>query len=169
MAATTERPIIDLEEQRHTPGVVERARARWSGMAGRLGLTFCILGFLVIALAWNGAADLDYAQGQLPYLLSGGFGGLGLVVVGAAFIISESHRRDRAVLEQKLEQLIARAAPGAAGNGSASSVSRDTVVVGRSSYHLADCHLVEGRDDAEHLSRQAAEARGLARCRICQP
>ncbi len=56
-------------------------------MAGRLGLGFCLLGFIVIAIAWNGAAGVDYTQGQVPYLISGGLGGLCLVVVGAALVV----------------------------------------------------------------------------------
>ena len=167
MTATAERPIVELEER--GPSVVERARARWSGMAGRLGMSFSILGFLVIAVAWNGAADLDYAQGQLPYLLSGGFGGLGLVVVGAAMIVAESNRRDRAVLEQKLELLLVSLGRAAGGNGDGPTATRGMVVAGRSSYHRPDCRLVEGRGDAAPLSKAEAEEQGLAACRICSP
>lgn len=82
-----------------------RARRRWSQVGGRAGLGVALLGFLVIAFAWDGAAELDYAQGQLPYLLSGGFGGLGLVVLGAALVVADGHRRDRAALEQRLAEL----------------------------------------------------------------
>jgi hypothetical protein len=137
-------------------------------MAGRLGMGFAILGFLVIAVAWNGAADLDYAQGQLPYLISGGFGGLGLILVGSALLVAESNRRDRAVLERKLDQIVAGLGRGLV-NGNGSAARGSLVVAGRSSYHRPDCHLVEGRDDNEQMSKSEAEAQGLAACRICNP
>lgn len=167
MVATAERPIVEMETS--APRIVDRARARWAGMAGRMGMACAIAGFGVIALAWNGAAGLDYAQGQLPYLLSGGFGGLGLIIIGGALIVAESNRRDRAILERKLEQIALGLGRGAAGNGSAGSATGNMVAVGRSSFHRPDCRLVEGRGDHELLSRADAEAQGLARCRICNP
>ena len=172
METTAERPIVELDEHRSAPTLTDRARARWSGVAGRLGMGFCLLGFFVIALAWNGAAGLDYAQGQLPYLISGGAGGVGLIIIGGAVIVAESNRRDRAILERKLDQLTAvlgRMAPAAGGNGSSAAVDGDLVVAGRSSYHLADCRLVEGRTDNETMTKAQAEEMGLARCRICRP
>ena len=172
METTAERPIVELDERRSAPSLTDRARARWSGVAGRLGMGFCVVGFLVIAIAWNGAAGLDYAQGQLPYLISGGVGGLGLIVIGAAVIVAESNRRDRAILERKLDQLthvMSRMGPAAGVNGSRVAQDAGTVVAGRSSYHLPDCRLVEGRTDNETMSKAEAEDMGLARCRICRP
>src|SRR5688500_7709013 len=160
MVATAERPIVELEAP--APGIVDRARARWAGMAGRMGMGCAIGGFLVIALAWNGAAGLDYAQGQLPYLLSGGFGGLGLIIIGAALLVAESNRRDRAILERKLEQIALGLSRGAAGNGSAASATGGMVAVGRSSFHRLDCKLVEGRGEQDLVSRDEAETLGLA-------
>jgi hypothetical protein len=94
-----------------------RARARWAGMGGKLGLGCCALGFLLVVIAWNGAAGLDYVQGQVPYLISGGVGGLGLVVLGSALLVVEGNRRDRAMLERKLDEVLValRAADGQAG------------------------------------------------------
>ena len=172
METTAERRIVELEDQRSAPTLTDRARQRWSGVAGRLGMGFCLLGFLVIAFAWNGAAGLDYTQGQLPYLISGGVGGLGLIVIGGSVIVAESNRRDRAILERKLDQLTAvlgRMAPAAGGNGNRTAVDGDLVIAGRSSYHLPDCRLVEGRNDSELITKSEAETQGLARCRICRP
>jgi hypothetical protein len=98
----------------------DRLRARWRGLGGKLGMGFATAGFLLIVFAWNGAAGIDYVQGQLPYLISGGVAGLGLIVLGAALLIIESNRRDRVAVEQRLEELAASlrvGALGAAGNG----------------------------------------------------
>ncbi|HVE98143.1 MAG TPA: hypothetical protein VNA12_03090 [Mycobacteriales bacterium] len=39
-------------------------------------------GFVAIALAWRGASLTPYVPFQVPFLVSGGFGGLALVVLG---------------------------------------------------------------------------------------
>jgi hypothetical protein len=44
-----------------------------------------------------------------------------------------------------------------------------TVMAGRTTYHRADCRLVEGRSGTQAMSPEAAAARGLAPCRICNP
>jgi hypothetical protein len=138
--------------------------ARWAGLGGRLGLGFALGGFLLIAVAWNGAAGLDYVQGQLPYLISGGVGGLSLVVLGSALLIVENARRDRALLERRLEELVAtmgRSVSAPAGHAG-------QVVAGAMSFHHPDCRLVEERG-AELVSRARAEEEGLSACRVCTP
>lgn len=167
--------------------LVDRVRRRWAGMAGRIGLGLSVLGFFVILVSWNGAAGLDYASGQLPYLLSGGAGGLGLIIVGAALLVAESNRRDRAILERQLHELnasvarLSAATSAVAGNGAAPVASAprrrgaastsvaNLVVAGRTSFHDPSCHLVEGRSDGVKMSREDAVAEGLAPCRVCNP
>ena len=156
--------------------VLDKVRSRWAGMAGRIGLMFCGLGFVVIGVAWNGAASNGVIEKQMPYLVSGGLIGLSLVIIGGALLIAESNRRDRAILEHQLIELTAAvqrlsASTGlAASNGRTSSldIDTDTVVAGRSSFHLPGCRLVEGRSSGgTTMSREAAEAAGLSRCRVC--
>ena len=138
--------------------------ARWAGIGGRLGLAFALAGFLLITVAWNGAAGLDYAQGQLPYLISGGVGGLSLVILGSALLIVENARRDRALLERRLEELVSTLGR----TMSAPRGAAEAVVAGAMSYHRPDCRLVEERG-AELVSRERAEEEGLSPCRVCQP
>lgn len=155
--------------------VMARVRSRWAGMAGRLGMSIIGLGLLVVLIAWNGAAGLDYAQGQLPYLISGGVGGLSLVIVGSSLLVAESNRRDRAVLEQQLSELVAAVQRLSSTTGVVASatsgldVSDDIVIAGRSSFHRPECRLVEGRGLGEQLIREVAEAQGLSACRVCAP
>ena len=85
----------------------DKARTRWAQMGGKLGMLFAGLGFLLMVMGWNGAAGLDYVQGQVPYVLSGGFIGLGLVIFGAVLLVIESNRRDRMLVERRLEDLAA--------------------------------------------------------------
>ena len=82
----------------------------------KLGLqsptTFSVVGigagFVVLFLAWNGAARKDFIQGQFPYLLSGGLVGIALIACGLTAIVVQSHRRDTQALLDKLEELADR-------------------------------------------------------------
>src|SRR2546421_1032701 len=80
-------------------------RRAWAKLGGQLGLACIGIGLLLIGLAWNGAAGVDFVSGQIPYLLSGGFLGLSLVVVGVGLIIVENSRKDRSKLETELHEL----------------------------------------------------------------
>lgn len=64
------------------------------------------LGFLVIFLGWNGAAGKDHVAGQIPYVISGGLTGLGLVWVGLTMANAEARRRDTAKLLGKIDRLL---------------------------------------------------------------
>lgn len=143
----------------------------WSRAGTYLGIAAVGAGFLMIFLAWNRAASIDSTQGQIPYLISGGVGGLALVVFGAVMLAVQNARQDRAVLQRELQRLSAALdRMSRTGLSAGSQVAIDGfVVAGASSFHLPTCRLVENRDDAERLPRGEAEERGLAPCRICKP
>jgi hypothetical protein len=77
----------------------------WSRLGGVLGIAYCIVGFFLIFLGWNGAASYDREPAQIPYLISGGIGGLALVVLGSALIVAHSLRADRVELQGAIEDL----------------------------------------------------------------
>lgn len=74
------------------------------------GIALAAAGFGVIGLAWEGAASLDYVQGQFPYLLSGGLAGLGLIIVGTTVMVVQVLRRESARRAADLERLTAAVA-----------------------------------------------------------
>src|SRR4051812_14305109 len=152
-------------------------RRTWGSLGGQLGLLCVAIGILLIGLGWNGAAGVDFPQGQIPYLLSGGALGLALVVLGATLIVVQTMRRDRARLEAQLAELnhaVARLAnavgEAAATNGQAPlAMSGDeTVLVGDTSFHSPDCRLVTGLG-LQVSTVTAAQAEGLDPCRVCRP
>jgi hypothetical protein len=146
--------------------MMDRLQDWWSRLGGRLGLTLCLAGFAGIWLGWNGAASYDRVEAQIPYLVAGGFGGLGLVVVGAALVIADAHRQDRADLEATLRELAAQARPVAV----TTTVPDGThVLAGRSSYHRPDCRLARRRPGVERITADEAATRGLTACRVCEP
>src|SRR3712207_9300042 len=74
-------------------------------LGGQLGMLLCLIGFGVIFFGWNGAASKNIVMAQFPYLISGGIAGLAIVVIGAAMIIVQSAREDRARIEAALDRL----------------------------------------------------------------
>ena len=77
----------------------------WSDLGGKLGVGLIGGGFLLLFLGWNGAASVDRVPSQFPYLISGGLGGLSLVVVGVGVLIVQNQRADRAELQATLQEL----------------------------------------------------------------
>lgn len=72
-----------------------------------VGIALCVIGFTMIALAWNGAAELDFIQGQFPFFISGGLTGIGLIIVGVTIMVIETMRRDGELRTLEIERLTA--------------------------------------------------------------
>jgi hypothetical protein len=152
---------------------------RWARLGGVLGIVYCLAGFFLVFLGWNGAATYDRVEAQIPYVVSGGLGGLGLIIVGAALIVAQSVRADRVQLRDSLEQLreaIERSAAErpvgatpAEASGALAASADDRVVAGPSSYHRATCRVIEGQADVVTMARGEAVASGRTPCRVCAP
>lgn len=136
-----------------------------------VAVALMVAGFVLIVLAWNGAASRDFIQGQFPYLISGGIAGLGLILGGLALALIQEMRRVTGRLEDKIEWMTEILGSRVEKAGGPTAVPEDgtVVIAGRTSFHRPDCHLVEGRDDMQAMSPGAAADRGLAPCRICTP
>ena len=71
------------------------------------GVILLVVGGAAITLGWDGAAELDYVQGQFPYLLSASIPGLAMIIVGVAVLVLAVVRRDAAEREAQLDKLTA--------------------------------------------------------------
>lgn len=82
---TSERLERDVTELRvPEPGAdVERALIR-------LGMALPIVGLVLVGVAWYGASGTGYVADQIPYLISGGVGGLGLLLIGVGLFLRYS-------------------------------------------------------------------------------
>lgn len=160
---------------------MRRLRALWQSLwvdvdrrvrLGRgLGLVAIIIGFVVIAKAWDGAASINFITGQLPYLLSGGFLGLGLVVTGAVLLLLATVRAERQLLTEKLDQvttLLGRNLSNLAYSANGKSTGPQ-VVSGATVYHLPECKILQGKEGLATVSVEQAAAEGLSPCRVCNP
>jgi hypothetical protein len=70
------------------------------------GVALVVAGFVALFLAWNGAAGVDHVEGQLPYLISGGLVGMGLIGAGLTVANVQTRRADQAELLNRLEALL---------------------------------------------------------------
>jgi hypothetical protein len=100
-----------------------------------LGMLFAGAGFIMIIFAYDGAATHDVVSSQMPYLISGGFGGLALVVLGVALTVIHVLRQETARLATKLDESTEALAAIAAPRVGPTEVpdGDDTVVASRSS------------------------------------
>jgi hypothetical protein len=162
------RTAPDQASQRLRP-----ALGSYGQFGGRLAVGVVGLGLLVIAIGWYGAsgegARVDGAtdlRAQLPYLLSGGFLGLSLVVLGAALLIVQSSRLERARSEALLEARFDRLAE-ALGAQLRDPLPAGMVVAGSAAYHQPHCRLVDGRPGQDYVTVDVAEDMGLRPCRVC--
>jgi hypothetical protein len=71
------------------------------------GVVLIVAGFAVLAFAWSRVAGTAIVALQLPYLVSGGFAGLGLVIVGVLLMYLAVKRRDAWQRERRLDALAA--------------------------------------------------------------
>jgi hypothetical protein len=141
----------------------------------QLGVLFCLAGFVLVWVGWNGAASYDTSIRQFPYLISGGIAGLGLIHVGVGLWIVQTQRAERARLEENLaglnrvlETLVEvvglTARPGhAGGNGNG------LVLAGKTAFHRPACRLVQDHPHLTTTTAEMASESGLIPCRTCDP
>ena len=142
------------------------------------------LGVIVVLLGWWGASHTPYVFEQVPYLISGGLLGLGMVFLGAFFyfthwvtqLVKEQRAQSSAVLEalhhlaDEVSTLRGVALPHATavqGNGAAASLhALELVATERGTMaHRRDCVVVAGKPGL----RPVAASEGLAACKLCEP
>jgi hypothetical protein len=67
---------------------------------------FCVLtGFGLIVLGWGRTAHLAVVALQLPYLLSAGLTGLGLVVTGVTLVSWDARLADSRIRSSQLDEM----------------------------------------------------------------
>lgn len=195
-------PGTARETDRGTAPEVPQAvdpRILWRWAAGALrpvaGWITVALGGLALLLGWVGVSREVLVAKQLPYLISGGFGGLALVFFGAKLL----NIRDIQRYEERLERLesfvvdlhelllIGRDGgddpgdprdqgdardPRDQGDREAASPNgsgRVVVLEGGRSFHRPDCGRVRGKAAAESMSAADAAQLGKRPCRGCRP
>lgn len=152
------------------------------------GWVVAVAGGVLLLGAYLGISKETDVSRQIPYLVSGGLGGLALVMIGAALLVSDKLEqtvgdggRSRTARQvDDLHALIVSAAGASVGATAAPvagagappgpALDSDTLVAvpsGRS-YHRATCELVAGKP-AHPVKPDEIESRDLSACAVCQP
>lgn len=182
--------MIDEPDRRSTPASDDETRELfWEAMANTLrpytGWFFYGFGALLVLIGYFGISGEALVAKQLPYLISGGIGGILLAILGAYFLGMEELRRDGGRLdrmEKQVEELhrlllerpdapaltVPAAAEPSTSNGAGKGKGKVVVVEAGESYHRPDCTLVSGKAATALEPRQAA-SQGLRRCPVCEP
>ncbi len=139
------------------------------------GAVMLPLGLVVIGLGWYGAAHTPFVFEQMPYLISGGLLGVGLLTGGGLLYVgswlarlAEQQRDDG----EKIRQLVAGVRreleylPGVIAGG-ATMAAQQTFVATQTGtmFHRPECSVVSGRNDLKRVGPDE----GLDPCKICQP
>ena len=110
MELTMSTDDIDALESR--AGATESPRSRWRALAEPssyaltyAGIVCTLAGFALIAVAWAKVAGLTDVWKQMPYVMSAGFPGLGLIMTGLLAINIAAKRQDAAERARQLATL----------------------------------------------------------------
>ena len=118
MTTTYDEPVIEVRSDTYDdvdfepvvtrPGIADRLPTlpALSPLPTYAGIAITAIGFAVIAYAWGKVAGIaDNVALQMPYLVSGGLAGLGLVMVGVTIINVAAKRRDTQLRQQQTQLL----------------------------------------------------------------
>ncbi|MEY2397625.1 MAG: hypothetical protein QOJ00_799 [Actinomycetota bacterium] len=167
--------------QRRLSDAISRVRTRTKATdAARVllivGSVAAPLGLVLIILGWFGASHTTNLYEQIPYSISGGMLGLGLVFAGGfayfAYWMTQlvhATRRDtaetRAVLE-RIEYLLSGGASASAAVAELVPTQTYVATPKGTLYHRADCASVAGKNNLKQVN---AASTTLSPCRICNP
>jgi hypothetical protein len=150
----------------------------WHRMRPWVGWLLVLLGGVALFLGWYGVSGEALTAKQLPYLVSGGLTGVGLLVLGGFFIATDDIRRELTRvddLQQKVDELHALfvtelAAEPTVDTGTPASSGDGWVAVPNGvTFHRPDCALVAGKTEAAAVDPAVVPRRRLRPCRVCDP
>jgi hypothetical protein len=132
------------------------------------------LGVVAIGLGWYGAAHTPFLFEQLPYLISGGMLGVGLLAAGGLLYfgswiakLAQQQREDSAALRELLTAMRTDLQASAIAGAGAVDAGRFVATANGSMYHLPDCSVVAGKDGLRSVSQ--FEAAAMKPCKLCKP
>jgi hypothetical protein len=143
-----------------------------------VGIILVIVGASALYLGYNGAATNPLVQAQIPFVISGGLVGLGLLALGGISLamsvilsIQSDFRTELNTMRESIEHLSEAVSYQAFGGANGSKQATDIVMVARgsTSFHRKECRLVERSEHSRPLPRDEADREGMLPCRICKP
>lgn len=133
------------------------------------------LGLLLVLIAWFGTSGTPLVFEQVPYVVSGGLLGLGLVVTGGFVYFSywqtllvrdgrasQAHLSELTAAVLRIEALLAASQQGPAG----ARADRFVMTAKGTMLHRPDCPSVVGSSSVREV---ASDTPGLTACGMCRP
>lgn len=131
------------------------------------------MGALFVVLGWYGAAHTNIVSEQIPYLISGGLLGLGLIIVSGfmayAFMIEQQNEALRDEVRRALSggaRAPITTTPDAVARAPR-PVAAVLAVPGGRAFHLPGCPIVENKNGVRELTPAQAASAGLSPCKLC--
>jgi len=138
-----------------------------------VGSVLAPLGLVLVGLAWLGASHTPVLQEQVAYLVSGGLGGVSLVVVGGLLYFSHwqteqvhETRAQTAQVVAALQQMTTALDRVVEAVTSPTAGARLVATPSGTLAHRDTCQVVRRRTD---LRTVAEGETGLTPCRLCRP
>jgi hypothetical protein len=178
-ADEVEQPSPEVTPETPAPPERKRARGRFDWRAfvrdnTRMLATLALLGagVVFVVLGWYGAAHTNILTEQIPYLISGGLLGMGLIIVAGVMVAGASQERSTDELRREIARAFAAMGsrapdPGVRADTFSSNGHQVFVVPGGRSYHVAGCPILEGKEGVKELQPAQASASGYAACKLC--
>ncbi len=125
---------------------------------------------MLLVVAWYDISGTANLYEQLPYLVSAGFSGLALIIVGSALTVAGRNDRVERRLAQLVEAFTEAASTPPPDEVADTGPGDDTFLVaaGGQTYHRPDCLLLRGKATSE-AEPAAMSAGDLTPCPVCQP
>ena len=107
-------PTESISSPRTPPGLERDSSrsSRWRALTDPssyvptlVGVAIAAIGFALLGIAWVKVAGLTQVWQQMPYLLSAGLPGLGLVMTGLVVVNVSARRQDAAARARQTEAL----------------------------------------------------------------
>jgi uncharacterized membrane protein YidH (DUF202 family) len=86
-------------------GAQSRAILQKNGFGTWVGIGMITIGVILIVVAWAQSSGETQVARQLPYLMSGGVTGLGLIVVGVAIVSLDAKARESRLRTDRADSL----------------------------------------------------------------
>jgi len=183
MTALADITVPQQERERRLSRVLGRARTPVRIMLTEttlfaLGGALAVGGVVLILLGWLGTSRTVLVAGQIPYVVSGGLLGLGLVFLGGflyfgywlATLVRDGRQQaddQRALFHELRDELVAlnRSLASTATTATAPAVGRGLVRTRTGTMvHRAECPVVAGKEGVVAASLDDGRP-----CAICQP
>jgi hypothetical protein len=130
-------------------------------------------GAVLLVVAWYDVSGTANLYQQLPYLVSAGFSGLALIMVGSALVIAGRHDRVERRLAQLLDAISEPVGPGSPASAETpgpleTAVGSLLVVPAGRTYHRPGCLLLHDKQPVAADPSDIASG-ALTPCPVCDP